>query len=98
MAKLLGRQVTKERNRQNVITFLGQFYGFATEVTFLAVFLFTLAGNKDNNELKGIAIVMKFMEFGCLSLVEVLTSERLRKDMFNDFNTIMSLFTNCFNC
>ena len=97
MANLLDQQVIEQRNKHNMITFLGQFYGFTTEVIFLAVFLFTLAGAGDNNELKGVAIVMKFMEFGGLSLVEVLTSEGLRKSMFKDFNMIMTCAANCFN-
>ena len=98
MAHLLHPPEIRARNKCNVISFLGQFWGFVTELTFLAVLLFTLTAGGDNTDLKGVIFIIKFMEFGVLSLVEVLTSDGLTNSMLEDFNMIISVFTNCFNC
>ena len=86
-------EVTKQRNRTNAISFLGQFYGFATEATFLTAYLVIIATDDKNTEMKALAVVFKFMEFGVLSLVEILASEQLRRMMFQDLRVVKSAFT-----
>ena len=92
---LLDPQVTKQRNRKNLTTFLGQMYAFATECGFLVIFLIILATDSTDTSTKAMALVIKTMEFGGLSLVEIITSENLRNMMVDDFKKVKSVFTLC---
>ena len=91
--KMLDPQVTKQRNRKNLTSFLGQFFAFMTEITFLVVFLIILIADSSNTTTKSVAVVIKFMEFGGLSLVEIISSDELRTMMHEDWKKIKSMFT-----
>ena len=76
--KLLSKECIRHRNRCNAITFIGQFYGFSTEFVFMVVINICIVLGKSNIQIKALAIIVKYMEFGILSMVEVLASESLR--------------------
>ena len=77
--KILTEDVIRSRNIKNVGTFLGQFYGFVIENTFLISILIIhyFAGEQKNNY-KAFVSVTKFVDFGLLSAVEVFSSPALR--------------------
>ena len=77
--KVLTHDVIRARNIKNVVTFLGQFYGFVIENTFLISILIIhyFAGEQKNNY-KAFVSVTKFVDFGLLSAVEVFSSPALR--------------------
>ena len=82
MKHLLTQENIKDRNIQNVTTFVGQFYGFLVEYVFLLVTLMcTHLGNDGSNHLQAYATVIKFADFGLLSAVEVYSSPVLRRFM-----------------
>ena len=77
--KLLTEDVIRRRNIKNITTFLGQFYGFLVEYAFLFVILVLTGFTQEQKELtRALAIIIKFMDFGLLSAVEVLSSQKLR--------------------
>ena len=79
---LLTQENIKDRNIQNVTTFVGQFYGFVVEYAFLVISLIcTHLGNDGSNHLQSYATVIKFIDFGLLSAVEVYSSPVLRRFM-----------------
>ena len=79
---LLTQENIKDRNIQNVTTFVGQFVGFVVEYAFLVISLIcTHLGNDDSNHLQSYATVIKFIDFGLLSAVEVYSSPVLRRFM-----------------
>ena len=79
---LLTQENIKDRNIQNVTTFVGQFYGFIVEYVFLIICLvWTYLKNDDSDHWKAYFTVMKFIDFGLLSAVEVYSSPILKKFM-----------------
>ena len=90
---MLNPQITKQRNRKNLTTFLAQFYSFATEFAFLSAYLIILKIDSTNTTIKAVAVVVKAMEFGGLSLVEIISSDNLRETMVEDLKKIKSVFT-----
>ena len=74
----------RKRNTTNVITFIGQFYGFLIDASFMAIFLLlTVISDLDispsvNNFVRSVAVFAHFLNFGILSVVEVLVSPSLR--------------------
>ena len=79
---LLTQENIKDRNIQNVTTFVGQFYGFVVEYAFLFISLTcTYLGNDGSNHLQAYVTVIKFADFGLLSAVEVYSSPVLRRFM-----------------
>ena len=79
---LLSQENIKDRNIQNVTTFVGQFYGFVVEYAFLFISLTcTYLGNDGSNHLQAYVTVIKFADFGLLSAVEVYSSPVLRRFM-----------------
>ena len=71
------RQVTKRRQK-NVVTFLGQFYGFVVEFCTYLGFLYTF--KKSSNITFRVAIAIGYwVEFGFASIIEVMTSQNLRQ-------------------
>ena len=79
---LLTQENIKDRNIQNVTTFVGQFYGFIVEYVFLIICLiWTYLKNDGSDHWKAYFIIMKFIDFGLLSAVEVYSSPILRKFM-----------------
>ena len=84
IAKILTQEETHRRNLKNVGTFLGQFYGFVVEYTFLISLLFIHSvAEDDTQQLKALVVVTKFIDFGLLSVVEVFSSPSLRSFMKN---------------
>ena len=77
--KKLIKEVEYKRRRQiNCMTFSGQFYGFLVEcTTYIAVYT-TLKKNSNISFRLAIAICY-WVEFGIVSVVEVMTSENLRR-------------------
>ena len=79
---LLTQENIKDRNIQNVTTFVGQFYGFVVEYAFLLITLIcTHLGNDGSIHLQSYATVIKFIDFGLLSAVDVYSSPVLRRFM-----------------
>ena len=82
MKHLLTQENIKDRNIQNVTTFVGQFYGFLVEYAFLLITLIcTHLGNDGSIHLQSYATVIKFIDFGLLSAVDVYSSPVLRRSM-----------------
>ena len=80
---LFTRQIIKEveykRRRQiNCITFSGQFYGFVTECT-TYIGIYSTLKKSSNISFRLIVAICYFVEFGIVSLVEVITSQNLRR-------------------
>ena len=82
ITRLLTQDIIRDRNIKNVSTFIGQFYGFAMEYAFLGSLLFFVNfADEHTNQFKAITVMVKFMDFGLLSSVEVLSSPGLRSFM-----------------
>ena len=80
--KFLTQEAVRERNVKNISTFVGQFYCFVTEYSFLIiVFIFTFLADENSPDFKALAVILKFADFGLLSFVEVLSSPPLRAFM-----------------
>ena len=77
---LLSEDVIRKRNKKNAITFLGQFYGFCTEFVFIVLWTIVLILGKSHKQLKALSLLVKFIEFGVLSVVEVLTDHEIRNE------------------
>ena len=76
---LLEPQNIRNRNRKNAVTFLGQFYGFVIEYAFLLSFLLLhLFASEHAQHFRVLVVLVKLMDFGLLSAVEVLTSPGLK--------------------
>ena len=88
ITKLLDPKITKQRNKKNVTTFLGQFIHFVTEIAFLLFVLTVLSFDSPYLHLKPLGLAFKIVEFGFLSMVEVLTSEKLRTTLIKDLRTM----------
>ena len=88
IALLMDPNDVRQRNTTNVITFIGQFYGFLVEGSFIAIFLLlTVISNLNisptfNNFVRSLAVIAHFVNYGVLSAVEVLTSPSLRSLMW----------------
>ena len=77
--KLLSEETIRKRNIKNVGTFLSQFYGFMVEYTFLLSILVLMHfADKETHQFKAFVNVAKLIDFGLLSIVEVLASPGLR--------------------
>ena len=77
--KLLSEETIRKRNIKNVGTFLSQFYGFMVEYTFLLSILVLMHfADKETHQFKAFANIAKLIDFGLLSIVEVLASPGLR--------------------
>ena len=82
MKRILTHDVIRERNIKNVGTFLGQFYGFLMESTFLVLTILLIQfADENTHHIKALANVIKFADFGLLSAVEVYSSPGLRAFM-----------------
>ena len=87
--KYLSKECIRQRNRNNAITFWGQFCGFCTEFAFMAIFTTTLVLGESNTQMKELSLVMNVIEFVMLSMIEVLTSKSLRNDFIEIMFTII---------
>ena len=73
--KVLKMDQVKRRKRQNAITFLGQFYGFIVEVLLYTGLIYALLHLSISHRVWIVLGVV--IEFGIISVVEVLTSNNL---------------------
>ena len=91
--KLLSKECIRKRNRRNATTFLGQVYGFWTEFAFVNIITATIVMGESYPKLKALSVVVKLIEFGMLSMVEVITRESLRNNFIeNIFTSIEKIF------
>ena len=75
--KILSAGEVKRRRQKNAITFLTQFYGFVVECITVLGFLYTF--KKSSNIRFRVAIAIGYwVEFGIVSIVEVMASQNLR--------------------
>lgn len=83
--KILPANEINRRHQKNAITLLGQFYGFGFEIIFYVGLLISVK-SKDSfgnwNKLFKVVMVTGFwIEFGLLSIVEVMTSKCLKENL-----------------
>ena len=80
LRRLLDPNVTRTRNRNNAITFFGQFCSFSIELMWIILYIITLPQDKDNESNPWIKIrfVVRMISFTCMPVIEVLTSKTLR--------------------
>ena len=77
--QLLTHDVIRERNIRNITTFLGQFYVFITEFIFLLlILLIRLIDDGQLTIFHRSVVFAKFMNFGLISVVEVISSPGVR--------------------
>ena len=82
LRRVLDPNVIKLRNRQNAITFLGQFCSFIFELSFtVLIHLAVWMGDKEN-KLVGITVIAGGITSTGGSIIEVLTSPSLKKKLF----------------
>ena len=87
ISQLLTEDIVRSRNMKNIGTFLGQFYGFIMEFSFLfVVFLLTIFEDVENNHTKALLVTVKSVDFGLLSAVEVMASPNLRSLLWHKIN------------
>ena len=79
--KTLPLREVKKRHMLNATSFLGQFYGFVVKTTLTSGVMFTLITGPGDTFLRMIIVVFLWVEFGIISIVEVLTSQNLRKNL-----------------
>ena len=77
LRRLLEPKVIKGRNRKNAITFIGQFCSFVIE--FIGLLLLILAFTIGPKWAPDLAIEFRRFSFAIISMVEVLTSDELKK-------------------
>ena len=79
ITKYLKQEDVRKRNLKNVSTFLGQFYGFVVEYSFLiSLFLLTHIAEDYAQHFRALVAFAKFFDFGLLSAVEIYSSPGLR--------------------
>ena len=76
--KVLKVDVVRKRHHRNAITFLGQFYGFVVEFARIVLLMYTMKASSDVGY-RVLFVISIWVEFGILSVVEVMTSEGLQK-------------------
>ena len=83
IAKLLLQEDVRKRNAKNASTFLGQFYGFMVEYSFLvAILTFQIFYAHESYEHdRALVVTAKLADFGLLSAIEVYSSPVLRSFM-----------------
>jgi hypothetical protein len=83
ITKFLKQEDIRKRNSKNMITFLGQFYGFVVEYSFLIslFILHHLAGEHAQHVRSLVGMAKVGLDFALLSAVEVLSSSGLRRFM-----------------
>ena len=82
ITKLMSQEDTHKRNLKNIGTFLGQFYSFVIEYSYLIfILLCGIFADENTQDYRALVSIMKFVDFGVLSFVEVLSSPQLRSFM-----------------
>ena len=81
--KILPALEVRKRHRKNAITFLGQFYCFLVECAITIGFFYTMQDTvKVGNRL--FVLVGVWIEFGILSVIEVMTSSNLKRNLLHN--------------
>ena len=78
--KLLDSEQVNKRHHRNAFTFLGQFYCFIAETIIVLSFMYTYKANANINARLAVALGA-WIEFGLVSIVEVMTSRKLRGNL-----------------
>ena len=83
IGKLIRQEDVQQRNAKNAGTFLGQFYGFIVEYSFLVGILsiHIFYADEDFQHIRGLFVMAKFMDFGLLSAIEIYSSPILKSFM-----------------
>ena len=76
--KIISTGEGQRRRRENAITFLGQFYGFGVEILVYCGMMYTMGEKTDISFRLGLVLCF-WIEFGVLSIVEVMTSNQLKQ-------------------
>ena len=82
--KLLGASEIKKRCQRNAMTFLGQFYAFVVESIIYFSFMYTYRANTSIYARLAVSFGA-WMEFGIVSIVEVMTSNSLRAYLYHNY-------------
>ena len=80
MKKIVKESEVNKRHQKNAITFLAQFYGFVVELARVILLLYTLSPDSDISY-RLLMTTSVWIEFGVLSVVEVMTSHGLRSKL-----------------
>ena len=83
IAKFMKQEDVRQRNAKNAGTFLGQFYGFIVEYSFLVSILsiHIFYADVEYQHIRGLIVMAKFIDFGLLSAIEVYSSPVLKSFM-----------------
>ena len=75
-------QVIRKRNKNNAITFFGQFCSFLFEVSVWMIFTFAMLVGKGSVLLLAVYSILRTIFFTCMTIVEVMTSSSLRSFLY----------------
>ena len=79
ITKYLRQEDIRNRNLKNIGTFLGQFYGFLVEYSFLiSLFMLDYFADEYVQHFRALVVMAKFVDFGLLSAVEIFSSPLLK--------------------
>ena len=78
LRRLLEPSIIQRRNKQNAVTFFGQFCSFVFEISFCIAGICAVRGDASYF----VIFLLQTMCFTCMSIVEVLTSSSLRPRIF----------------
>ena len=78
LRRLLDPNVTRTRNRNNAITFFGQFCSFSIELIWIILYIITIPLEKNHSVLLRLRFVVRMISFTCMPIIEVVTSKTLR--------------------
>ena len=79
LKRLLDPTVIQQRNRRNLVSFVGQFCVFITKLALALIFMSAVILGNRQNGIWMISLMIKTISFSVLSLVEVLMSASLRQ-------------------
>jgi hypothetical protein len=94
--KFLDKECTRQRNRRNAITFLGQFWGFGTKFAIMVILTISIVLGGTNTQFKAFSAVLNCSVLGILSIVEVIASESLRHDFIESFERLRIIIESMF--
>ena len=89
MRRLLDQEIIKRRNKKNAVTFFGQFCSFVIDVSVMT-FLILQASMNWNDTFGLVFVWIKLIGFASVSIVEVLTSSRLRARLFERWSFVVA--------
>ena len=80
ITKFMKQEDVRQRNAKNAGTFLGQFYGFIVEYSFLLSILsiHIFYADVEHQHIRGLIVMAKFIDFVLLSTMEVYSSPVLK--------------------